>query len=233
MLKSSFPYLDDGLVFNEKLHTYHHHGIKLISVTGWLGSKKEKFDPYKISSQVSKNPNSEYYQMEPEVIRKLWQQTGVRGTHRHNHVEKWLTGETETCDESKFLIKLGITPETAWSEIPLVSRKLMLAGTADIITEGEDGLTIWDIKTCKKVDTAKIESFTYQILTYATMLSHMTRGKIPIHAGGVISITPVANISEGVNADFNKPTFIPIEEIPEKFTQMIKDRKLECKLLDF
>lgn len=226
MIKSTFPYLNKTLTFNAKKHEYIYEGVKLESVTGFLKQFEEPFNPYTISERVSRNPNSEYYNMDPAEIRKLWTKTASRGTKKHNKIEDWLNFKTKTCDEAEFLTKLGITPESSWSEIPLVSSPLLLAGTADIITQDTDKtLIVWDIKTAKKVDDDKIKKFSLQVMIYCLMLKHMTDGKIKIKPGGIISIKPLSNISEGINHNFNPPSFIPIDESTfGKFKNIMRDR---------
>jgi hypothetical protein len=228
MHKSKFPFLNNKLFFNEKKHEYLYKQQKLDSVTTWLSSFEEPFNPYKISEEVSRNPNSEYYGLEPDKIRKLWQSTALRGSQKHSTIEDWLTEKQDNCLESDFLINLGINPKNSWSEVPLISTKLMLAGTADIITFENEIFYIWDIKTAKKIDDNKIKKFSLQILTYCILLRHMTDGKIKIAPGGIISIKPADNLSDGLTNNFESPQFININKnISQQLKLMLKSRKRE------
>lgn len=230
MVKSSFPFLNNRLLFNDSRHEYLYNKQKLDSVTKWLSSFDEPFNPYEISEKVSKNKNSEYFGMNPADIRKLWTSTASRGSKKHNKIEKWLNGETASCDEAEFLTQLGITPQTAWPEIPLVSEKLLLAGTADIISFDGTKYIIWDIKTSKKIDNSKVDKFTKQILTYCIMLKHMAG--VDVVPGGVISIQPDSNLSTGITHTFNKPILIDInEESVDDLKYMIAKRKRDVKTL--
>ena len=229
MIKSSFPFLNSNLNFDAKKHKYTCKGIEYLSVTKWLSQFDKPFNPYKISEQVSKNPNSEYYRMKPEDIRSLWIKTGSRGTKHHNQIENWIVGKTDTCKEKDFLEDLGITPSNTWSEVPLISNKLQLAGTADLITQTDEGLVVWDIKTSKKVDSKKILKFTLQICTYGYMISEMANKEVEVFAGGIILISPKGNISEGVEEIFNEPELIKVDYIPDGFKEMIGNRKYQIK----
>ena len=227
MHKSTFPFINSKLKFIEKSHKYFLDDIEFMSVTTWLSSFDEPFNPYKISEQVSKNPNSEYFGMDPEVIRKLWAKTGPRGTKKHNSIEDWLTGKTDYCDEKNFLINLGITPENSWSEVTLCSEKLLLSGTADIITRiDKDVFKIWDIKTSTKIGRDKLEKFSKQILTYGLLLKHMSDRPIKIIPGDIISIMPTSGISEGVNDGFLDAKIVSIDlSVKSSFRNMVKHRQ--------
>ena len=102
MKKETFPYLQYALQFNKKKHEYIYNDMKVPSVTGWLSTFSPPFDPYKISKEVSKNPRSEYFGMNPSDIRKKWQKTSTRGTKKHNSVEKWIKGDSENVEFQDF-----------------------------------------------------------------------------------------------------------------------------------
>jgi len=230
MKKTDFPYLNKSLQFDKKKHEYTLNGIKLISVTSWLKQFEEPFDPYEISEKISKNPNSEYYGMDPAIIRSLWIKTANRGSKKHKTIEKWLTGETSSCDEAEFLIQYNITPQNAYSEIPLISKKLMLAGTADIITVENGQYFIWDIKTAKKVNEDKRRKFSLQILTYCVLLYQMADRAIKVSPGGIILIEPKSNLSKDVSNAFKNAEFIEIDKnVKDELKYMIKIRKKELK----
>lgn len=232
MLKNTFPFLDKDLNFNSQKHEYTYKSDKYISVTGWLNSFEPPFNPYEISKQVSKNPNSEYYKMDPSVIRKLWQGTAARGTKCHHDIEQWITGERKMCKYTEFLKELGIKASCSWSEVPLVSRQLKLAGTADIISydKKNDKYIIWDIKTTKKITPDVIKKFSKQIFIYCIILRQMTENKIKIIPGGIISIKPSKFLSEGLLSEFDEPEFIDIDmSIANDLRYMIKRRLNEIK----
>lgn len=229
MTKHSFPYLNHSLYFDAKHHKYTIDDIVYTSVTQFLGELKTPFDPYSISKKVSKNSNSEYFGIDPKSIRKLWTETARRGTLKHHSIEKWLVGG-KRCVEADYLTNLGITPETSWAEIPVFNHSLRIAGMVDIITKEDDALIVYDIKTSKKIDDTKLEGFTYQCQLYSYLLHYMTGGNIPIIPGGIISIKPEGNISDGVNHNFMDAELIPISNImsPE-LKLLIKNRKLAVK----
>lgn len=227
MKKETFPFKTDLLLFDKEAHEYTLNGKKMLSVTTWLSSFEPPFNPYDVSKKVSKLPNSEYYGMDPKVIRELWNKTGPRGSKKHDSIEKWLTGENESCKEQKFIEKLGINPDNTWSEIKLYSEKLLLAGTADIITRIDDNVfKIFDIKTSSKIGKEKLNKFSKQIFTYGLLLKHISDRPIRIIPGGIISIPPTDSISEGVTDEFNDPKYINHnKEVWPDFLDMVKHRK--------
>lgn len=233
MKKETFPYINNNLTFDEELHEYYLNGKDVIGVTTWLSSFDKEFNSYEIAKKVSKIPTSEYYGLDPKDIVILWESTGTRGKTKHDSIEKWLTGETESCLESKFFENLGINPENTWSEIKLCSEKLLIAGTADIITKIDENVyKIFDIKTSAKLGKEKLEKFNKQILTYGLLLKHMTTDNIKIIPGGIISIAPVNLISEGVNDNdvFKKPVYIePNLSVLPKFKEMVNHRKKQIQ----
>ena len=231
MQKQTFPFLNNKLFFSKKDHIYRYENKKIMSVTHWVSSMFEPFNPYKVSKEVSENPNSQYYGMDPAEIRILWSKTAGRGIKKHDSIEKWLNEIIDTCDESDFLINLGITPKTSWSEIPLFSKKLMLSGTSDIITQNsENDFTIWDIKTSEKIGDEKLQYYSIQMLVYCLLLLHMTNKKCKISPGGIILISPQNKISEGVENKFKQPQLIEIDKsVTYKLKKHLKERKIELK----
>lgn len=226
MKLSTFPFLDPNLKFLEETHEYFYKNSKYISVTTWLKQMGPEFDADRISKQVSNNPNSEYYGMKPKDIIDIWNKTSLNGNKKHSKIESWLKGETDWCDEASFFINLGITPENTWSEVPLVSNSMFLAGTADIITFENNEYTIWDIKTSKKLGEDKLKKFSAQIMTYAVMLYEMSGKKIKVNSGHIISIPPKEKLSEGITGNFEKPKLIEIDDlIIPKLKRMINERK--------
>jgi hypothetical protein len=219
------------LTFASKEHIYKYNEQEIISVTRWLATFFEPFDPYKISKEVSVNPNSQYYGMDPAVIRGLWSKTSGRGTGKHHTIEKWLNGTQPKCVEMDFLTELGITPETSWAEITLLSVPLMIAGTADIITQNDvDDYTIFDIKTAKSMNEDKLKKYSIQILLYCLLLTHMCEGKCRITPGGIVLISPVSKISEGVTNEFKPAELLKIDEsAAETLKYYVKKRRLELK----
>lgn len=234
MKRETFNYNVKNLQFEESTHTYTYKDKKVISVTQFLSQFQPKFNPYKISEQVSKNPNSEYYGLDPDVIRKIWANTGPRGTIKHNEIENYLLGNKSECKESEFLSNINITPGNSWPEIKLFSSKLMIAGTADIISYQNNQYVIYDIKTSKKVDNEKLKKFTEQVHLYCVMLKHMINNpEIEVAPGGIILISPIINLSKSLEEDevkFKDPEFIPITNvISSKLQENIKYRKYEVK----
>jgi len=230
MLKSTFPFISKDLTFDESYHVYKHKGVKFLNVTTWLSKMDTPFDAYEVSEKVSKMPDSEYYGMNPAEIRQLWKDTAMRGNKKHKSIERWLKEESANCDEMIFLHDLGINPKTSWSEIPLMSESLQLAGTADIITIKDNEYFFWDIKTCKKVDDAKLKKFSMQIMTYCVLLWEMTKGSISINPGGIILIEPKDDLSKGITSDFNPPVLLNIDHsVNDILINAIKKRRKYIK----
>lgn len=226
MLLDTFPFLNKQLEFKSARHQYFLDGEPFDSVTRWISQYEPPFNPYLVSKQVSENPNSKYFGMDPAEIRKLWTKTGSRGTNKHSSIEKWITGKKDTCDEKDFLQKLNINEKTAWSEVPLVSVKYHLAGTADIITQIKDELIVWDIKTSLNMDQKKVDSYSLQILIYCSLLFEMSDKTKKITPGGIILIKPSSHISEGVEAKFEKPELVNINfDMTEVLKKRFKERK--------
>lgn len=227
MIKKDFPFLQKILDFDVLNHEYILNGEKVISVTRWLESFNTKpFDSHKISEEVSKNRFSEYYGMNPEKIRLLWSQTAQRGSEKHNSIEEWLLGKSKYCEEKEFLTSLNITPKNSWSEIPLGSEKLKIAGTADIIQKVSDNwYRIWDIKTFTKISDNKIDKASLQILLYCILLYQISNKTIKVTPGGIILIQPKNKISNGAENIFNKPELLKINlSMQKKLNTMIKQR---------
>ena len=201
--------------------------IKYLGVTSWLNKFEEEFIPLEVATKVSKNPRSEYYELDPQKIVKMWELTGKRGTKKHQEIEKWLKKETETCEFANDLYqKLDIHPDNSWAEIKVHSDNLQLSGIIDIIQGENNTYYVHDIKTFKKVTQDKIDKTTKQILIYCVMLDEVINDKnIKIRPGKIINLQPVANISEKINLKFKKPEIIDINRyLFPQLSEMIDER---------
>lgn len=225
MIKDTFPYSSSNLKFNKKGHIYTYNDTRMLSVTSWLAQYKEPFNSIRISEEVSKNPRSQYYGIEPKEIRKLWQKTSVRGTKKHSEIEKWLIGESEKCPIT-LLNKLNILPNNSWSEIAVFSSRFCLAGTIDIISVFDNEYRIWDIKTVTRLDKDKIEEYSLQILTYCILLKEMIGNTdVKILPGGIIHIPPADWIGANEWTEFKEPKLIDVSvDVNLKLKNMLKQR---------
>ena len=83
---------DKNLTFDPVQHRYT-IGEDYISVTEWVKTQFEAFDPYKISERVVTNARSKYYGKLPHEIRAAWdenrEQQAAKGTELHAQIENF------------------------------------------------------------------------------------------------------------------------------------------------
>jgi hypothetical protein len=227
--------------FDERAHKYS-VGKKtgFDSVTGIISEilEEEKFDSIMISKKVSRMENSEYFDIEPRIIRKIWEQTALNGNFKHKQIEDHFNNNKQIKDcEVEFFKKLNFYNQIIINEYRLFSEEMMIAGTADIITIENGNIYVYDIKTSKKIDIAKMRKFRIQILIYSYLIKETLRRigieDVKVIPRGIVHIEPMVNISKlsfDVNdAEFKKPHYINIS--PEKFLKYKDDiRKMKSKL---
>ena len=205
--------------------------IEYLGVTSWLGSFEAPFIPEEVARKVSKNPNSEYFDIPISDIIKMWNDTATRGNRKHKEIEDWLKGVGEKNEHCSIIENsLGISPDNSFAEIKLYCDEFRLTGKPDIIQEiKEKDYTIYnihDIKTFKKNNKDKLIQASKQILIYCKMLRELIRNDdIIIRPGKIIVISPKNNISENVWFEFSEPEIFDIEKgIMEDLIKMFNDR---------
>ena len=130
-IQEIFNETNRNCIFVPKTHEYYYldennDHIYLTSVTKWLGDlffkeTGEVFNAPKVAKEISKNPNSEYFGLDPSYIMSLWSKHAGRGTRKHSQIEKWLNGEIPHIKESEWLIKNNLVPSRVFSEVRLYS----------------------------------------------------------------------------------------------------------------
>ncbi len=145
--------INKNIVFDEPSHTYTLNGKKLISTTTLLGLYKNKFDPDGFIIRAVARRDG----LTIEEVKEKWEKTKNegcdRGTNFHRQAEHFIKTK-EILDEDyqdviKQLKDMNISGKLS-SEIGLFSPTYSIAGTADLISEQEDGLMIFDFKSNKK-----------------------------------------------------------------------------------
>lgn len=209
-IKEIFDNTNKKCIFIPKTHEYFYikndnKKVPLTSVTTWLSElffkeTGEKFNAPKIAKQVSENPNSEYFGLEPTKILSLWSKHAARGTRKHNQIEKWLKGEISEIKESRWLLLNNFTPQNTFSEIRLYSPRFGLSGTADLLEykKNENTIYIHDFKTVKNMTEQKLYEYSFQILTYCILLKIMFKQyncDIKVRPGYLIHIEPKNSIA--------------------------------------
>jgi len=149
----------DEIMWQGRMH-YHRYWIdgetdKVKSVTAFT---HYGFRPFDADAQIQKmmttsvlNPESEYYQMTAEQIRKEWAAAGPAGTYMHRQIELYENGLM--CDYSSkememfFNFKRDYKHLTIWrTELNLFCKDLWVAGQADAVyinAEGEYEIYDW------------------------------------------------------------------------------------------
>ena len=137
------------------------------SVTTWLHSHFEAFDPDKTASRITERgaqPGSKYYGMTKEEIMASWERNGREaseaGTALHENIERFYNGlpvgteAREAADYGLFELfqkaNAALVPyRTEWM---VWDAELRLAGSIDMVfVNGDGSLSIYDWKRCKDI----------------------------------------------------------------------------------
>lgn len=100
----------EGLVFEPEEHKYTIAGQQIPSVSS-IVERYAPFDRDKVAQECSRNPKSKYYRMNPEDIKRQWNETANAGTAVHAFGEAcylWTCGRADEIDEG---FQKRITPE--------------------------------------------------------------------------------------------------------------------------
>tara|TARA_Y100000816_G_C26105184_1_gene586985 strand:- start:504 stop:1274 length:771 start_codon:yes stop_codon:yes gene_type:complete len=158
--------LDQHITFDEAPHIYTIKGnSNFLSVTTWNKSMFEKFDADKVIENMMKSskwPDSKYFNMTKEEIKKSWKDNGQEasssGTKMHANIEKFYNG-LEVRDESvEYEYFLSFYEDhkdiyTAYrTEWMIYDEELEFAGSIDIVFKDKDGnICLGDWKRSKEI----------------------------------------------------------------------------------
>lgn len=133
--------------------------VQFDGITGWIGSFTDKFDADKQARLSNKNPNSKWYDMGEEEIKKAWKKKGNdtrdKGTAIHKAIETVVnTGEYD--EDMSFYIdnfweamdKAGIEPFV--SEFVIYDKDIKRATPIDVVGVKDNKLIPIDIKSFEK-----------------------------------------------------------------------------------
>jgi hypothetical protein len=176
-VKNAHP-RDARIAFEEETHTYTIDGVKegWTSCTGFIHGFFEHFDPDAVIAKMMasrKWPQSKYYGMAPEDIKKQWSDSGAEasaaGTRMHLDIEHYnnaepvgnLAGDAWEANpgpewdyfmeyERRWRIPKGFEPfRTEWL---VFKEDIKLAGSIDMVYKKPDGtLAIYDWKRAKEM----------------------------------------------------------------------------------
>ena len=163
---------NDGYIsFYPDNHKYRDSsGKEYLSVTTAL-KRFFPFDQKSIAEKVSNDPSSIYYGRNANTIVSQWDKTSPCGTALHSACERWITtGVIEDGEHREgarnFAEFFDNKRRTLKSEKIVYDKNLMIAGTLDCLEATEVGYDLWDIKSCRKIDTTKLLEFSMQIELY-------------------------------------------------------------------
>lgn len=141
--------IDKKVAFKEEGHKYIHlenPDLVFTSVTTLIAQYKEKFDAHRVARNVTGNPNSKYFGMDPVQLAEDWVKNGrdaaERGTEMHKYGEALLNGRPDIVapDSPKVkhtqaavakLFKDGY--KLATTELLVYSEDVSIAGQSDIL----------------------------------------------------------------------------------------------------
>jgi ATP-dependent exoDNAse (exonuclease V) beta subunit len=155
---------DAALAFDAASHTYTVGGATFTSVTTYLKPLFPPFDADRVIEkmvQSKKWPQSPYFGQTPAEIKEKWRLAGeeaaAQGTKLHADIENYYKGQAFSNDSPEFAYflefaaKVGLKPYR--SEWTVYDEALQIAGTIDMVFEGEDGaLHIYDWKRVKNIE---------------------------------------------------------------------------------
>ena len=173
-LAKKFPHpRDKDISFEEGPHIYTINGdSNYTSVTTWNHSHFEEFDADKIIASMMKSekwPNNKYFGKTPDEIKDSWEknrdEAAEAGTKMHYDIECHYNdcpNENTSVEYGyfrKFLKDYGhLKPyRTEWM---VYHEDLRLAGSIDMVFEGEDGnLLIYDWKRCREIRKSGFDKY--------------------------------------------------------------------------
>jgi hypothetical protein len=169
---------DERIAFREEDHTYAIDGDRTgwTSCTTFIGTFYEHFNPDAVIAKMMgsrKWPESKYYGMTPDAIKKQWSDSGIEastlGTRMHLDIEhynnadpvgnlagdEWAPQEGPEWNyfldyERKWRVPQGLVPyRTEWL---VFKEEIKLAGSIDMVYRKPDGtLAIYDWKRAKEI----------------------------------------------------------------------------------
>jgi predicted patatin/cPLA2 family phospholipase len=235
-----------GYRFNAKFHSHSVDSIKLQSVTGFINSFGEPFNAKKIISEITVNPNSEYYQLDSEFIQRQWQSLAVLGTKMHHRAELWLQNKINDTDFqfAEYFRKNNLIPENCLSEVSLFNLNYLLGGIADTIQilelDDKIQINVFDIKTTKNISenydkqkSASLQIYIYSLLLKNLMQKFKFEKPLEIKCGQIISIeSNVKDIRKEINThdltQFKEPILLNLVKEQEHY-DFIKNEMLKRK----
>ena len=173
--------IKDHIVYNDEFHTYTNikTNEKYKSVTTFIGSLKEKFEPT-VSNTAS---TMKRLGMTYEEVLKHWSdinlESTIRGSKIHWFAECYLRGEIDTVEKyielnftelentyqkdleeiKTFIDTFKLRDKTLYVEDILWCDKLRLAGQSDLVIDNGDSISIMDWKTNQKTFEKMIKSY--------------------------------------------------------------------------
>jgi hypothetical protein len=157
---------DNNITFEEEGHKYTINGeTNYTSVTTWLKKFFYPFNDEQVITNMMKSPkwpNSKYFGMSKEEIKKLWRENGNEaaklGTAMHKMFEDHYNGLTVDASGIEFEYFTNFINDhpnlkpfrTEWT---VYDEELRLSGSIDMLFINDDGtLSIYDWKRCKSMD---------------------------------------------------------------------------------
>ena len=241
---------DDQVFLEEETHTYFINGKSgYLSVTTFVKSLYEEFNSDLIIKNMMKSKNwinSKYFGMEPDDIKKLWNDKGNlaarEGTKLHLDIEKYYNFVKYENDSREFKHFLKFT-EKFCHLIPLrtekiiYSRDLKLAGSIDMLflNPKDNTIQIYDWKRIKEI--SKVNKYNKWMLNknisylpdsnywhYAIQLNVYKYIYNREYSGQVTSMNLVS-----LHAENNSFIHIPVIDLQDEIEILMNERLLnEC-----
>lgn len=139
-----------------------------LSVTQFIKKYEHEFDPFAVSMNCVKKPDSKYYGMDPNVVREEWRVNNLEisqlGTKTHEYAELSLKGQEikpismlkEKQYRGSWDSWWGLASDemlNVYPEIKLFDETVELAGTCDFFAKKKNGkLFLADYKTSSNID---------------------------------------------------------------------------------
>tara|TARA_A100001035_G_scaffold267955_2_gene252423 strand:- start:9244 stop:10041 length:798 start_codon:yes stop_codon:yes gene_type:complete len=156
---------DDDIKFKDEGHIYTVKGCTdYTSVTTWIHSLFEEFDPDKIIDNMMNSPkwsNNKYYGMTKDEIKQLWDNNrdsaAIAGTKIHYDIECTYNNMNVVNDSLEYKYFLNFKNDfnklqPYRTEMLVYDEKLKLSGSIDMIFKCQDGsFEIYDWKRSKEI----------------------------------------------------------------------------------
>ena len=150
----------NDIVLDKENHIYSlkNKDIDFTSVTTFIGSFCDEFDPPKVANKLIKN-NIRYMHYTPEELIREWKAAGDYGTLVHEELENYINfktpmNEIKSINGAEWLDNYVIKSEfEIYSEVVVYSEELRLAGTIDLLLfdKNTGKYNILDWKTSKRI----------------------------------------------------------------------------------